>query len=200
MNDYFYKIQSIKDSLLLPELTKYDSEQRNLQYHLSRLALSNCLGQAEVSKNTPLADLTIHNYLYLEKFPDISVSISHTTDYGAAICAKSDKFISVGIDIEKASRSFNKKVLKFYEHKLDSQYCELELWTKKEAAFKAIFPLLNKVSNKNITFVTKHIWVDNDKFGIFENKEELGRVHTFIDSSFEDDLLVSIALIKKDIL
>lgn len=200
MNDYLYKIEYVKSNTLPITITKYESKQRNWQFYLSRIALSKCLNLSGERQDISIEELEIFNNLYLKKFPHISVSISHTTDYGAAVCADSDKYLSLGIDIEKCSRSFNQKILKFYEHEFDSKYLPLELWTKKEAAFKAISPILSKLSNLDVIFVIKHIWINNDEFGIYENRKVLGNLNTFIDSSLEDDILVTIALVKKGII
>lgn len=74
-------------------------------------------------------------------FPNLSLSISHTQTFGAIALAERKDHDSIGVDIELSKRDFNLKGTKFFMNPEEDASDLLELWTKKEAAFKACAPI-----------------------------------------------------------
>ena len=128
------------------------------------LAARNCLKSLLTKYNIPLKkDLPqIIDHIYLKNFPSIKVSLSHTRGYVAASFENSSKILSIGIDIEIFSRPVKPGIEKFFVNSEDdSKYSLLELWTLKEAAFKALSPLL-----KDEKLTLKKIWINKNQFGL----------------------------------
>lgn len=162
--------------------------QRTPQYLTSRSALKEAL--EELTGNQWHEDqLKIKDYHRLIEQPEILVSLSHTSEYGAAVVSNDDKIIGLGIDIESKDRTFNPKIEKFFRNERDDQNEAsrlLELWTMKEAAFKAISPISLNFTKKS-PLVLKDIWVKGHAFGIDENN--LGKV----ELCEENNLITAIA-------
>jgi phosphopantetheinyl transferase (holo-ACP synthase) len=137
-----------------------------------------------------LKKLEIENHLNLVHYPNYLVSISHTKNVATAIIANVKDYKSIGIDLEFSSRVINSKITKFYRHDNDIEDDDLLLWSKKEAAFKALFPLW--MHDK--TFVLKDIWVKDNEFGLLIDEEIKG--HFQVDKA-SNDLLVCVAIILK---
>lgn len=131
----------------------------------SREALANLLKQENNAIADLKADLELVNYQNLKKFPDYVLSLSHTRGAGAAVLAKKTETHSLGIDIEWSDRQLKKEATRFYRHPEDSLYeNNLELWTMKEAAFKALSPrgfpgvlVLSKIIIRDGVFYTNEV-------------------------------------------
>ncbi len=74
----------------------------------------------------------------LAKWPEITLSLSHTKLAGAAITASRAEFISVGIDIESDNRVVKDSILKRITNSRDINLRNIELWCLKEAVFKCL--------------------------------------------------------------
>lgn len=131
-------------------------------YTNSRLALKQILTNRGHAINDLKIDLAMSDFQNLEKFPDYLTSISHTKGAGACALAHKNDCLSLGIDIEWSDRPMKKEAQKFFRHPEDSDNKnDLELWTMKEAAFKALSPLgfpgvlvLSKIIIRNGQFWT----------------------------------------------
>jgi phosphopantetheinyl transferase len=130
----------------------------------SREALASLLKLESIDISDLKQDLELINYQNLKKFPDYILSLSHTKGAGAAVLSKRAEIASLGIDIEWSDRHLKEEAARFYRHSEDSAHYtdKLELWTMKEAAFKALSPLgfpgvlvLSKIIIQDGHFFTK---------------------------------------------
>lgn len=86
-----------------------------------------------------IKDLKLKEYHLLPQFPQYTFSLSHTKDFGAAIVGSRQDFLSVGIDIENASRTVKDSVLTRISHPGDlATLRKIEVWCLKEAVYKAL--------------------------------------------------------------
>jgi phosphopantetheinyl transferase (holo-ACP synthase) len=160
----------------------------------SREALSTILNRNGYEVLDLSADLELVNYHNLKKFPDLLVSLSHTKGAGAAVVASKEYYVSLGIDIEWCARVMKKEAERFFRNSQDSIYeNNLELWTMKEAAFKALSPL----GFPGVLVLSKII-IQNGRFWTDELPERKGEVTTSVKSFDNKKLCVSIALITSD--
>jgi 4'-phosphopantetheinyl transferase EntD len=109
---------------------------RKMGFLLSRDALKNALSDLGIS--THPVDLKLTPFHQLEKFPHLTVSLSHTKELGAALVAERKDFRSIGIDIEHEARVVKDMIRERITHPEDRNLRNIELWCLKEAAFKAI--------------------------------------------------------------
>lgn len=108
----------------------------------SRTALKTLLNQEDFAVSDLKIDLILQNYRELPSYPQFFTSLSHTKGIGAAVIALRSEVQGIGIDIEWADRELKSGTEKFYVNKWDQhQLSPIELWTAKEAAFKALSPL-----------------------------------------------------------
>lgn len=103
---------------------------------LARQALQNCL--AEVGLNVSPAGLNLRNFHQLENVEQFTISLSHTSECGAAMLADRKKFRAVGIDVEREDRVVKDTICERIAHEGDANFRNIELWCLKEAAFKAL--------------------------------------------------------------
>ncbi len=137
-NYCFNSNQLLASKFSLNSLPKvFTNEKRNLAHHSARVALNNCLGQ----KTYDYEKLEIINHHYLKNWPQFKVSLSHTSEM--AMACISDKVESIGIDLEKSDRPLSQDQYKYFKNDLDDPSIEpLKLWIIKEAAYKALSPLV----------------------------------------------------------
>lgn len=111
--------------------------ERKKSFILSRQALKMAL--KEQGYGASIKDLILINYKDLAAFPEITISITHTKDWGAALVADRKEFLSLGIDVEKAGRVVKDSVGDRIRHPEDlATLRNIELWCLKEAAFKTL--------------------------------------------------------------
>jgi 4'-phosphopantetheinyl transferase EntD len=103
---------------------------------LARQALQNCL--AEVGVKVSPARLNLRNFHQLENVEQFTLSLSHTSECGAAMIADRKFFRSVGIDIEREDRVVKDSIRERITHKDDTNFRNIEIWCLKEAVFKAL--------------------------------------------------------------
>lgn len=138
----------------VPQSIKSLGEKRIREYAASRHSLAQVSGIHEIS------ELEIENHHHLKHHPDLIVSLSHTRGISAAICSKQHH--SVGIDIEHMDRKFKSETAKFFKTSKDDDMNLLQLWSVKEAAFKAVDPMGFRLENKTI-LVLKDLVVKKQK-------------------------------------
>lgn len=138
-------------------------------------------------------DLELINYQNLAKFPEYLTSITHTKGAGAAVLAKKSDYLSVGIDIEWSDRTMKLEAQRFFRHPEDSSYEDMiELWTMKEAAFKALSP-----QGFPGVLVLSKIIIQNGLFYTNEQPQIQGYVETQVKSFDNKKLYVAIAHIAR---
>lgn len=103
---------------------------------LARQALQNCLEEVGM-KVSPLG-LNLRNFHQLEDVEQFTISLSHTSECGAAMIADRKIFRSVGIDVEREDRIVKATIHERIAHNDDANFRNIELWCLKEAAFKAL--------------------------------------------------------------
>ncbi|MBT6325642.1 MAG: 4'-phosphopantetheinyl transferase superfamily protein [Bdellovibrionales bacterium] len=168
-------------------------------YFISRVALKNVLIQLDRSfSDCQEEQLQIINHLHLINHPEILVSISHTSSFGAAIISTCTNTESIGIDIEHIDRQISPNSHKFFLNSTDSKILYKDLlksWTIKEAIFKAVSPKILHFQNlipNNKKFVLTDIWASENQFGIIGSSKVLGNYNIFI----QQDIIVSTAYLR----
>jgi phosphopantetheinyl transferase (holo-ACP synthase) len=130
----------------------------------SRTALKTLLMQEGLEVVNLKKDLELANFRELPRYPLFYTSLSHTKDLGAAVLVQKSAVKGIGIDIEWEKREIKPGAEKFFVHSGDQhQLTQIELWTAKEAAFKALSPMgsypgvlvLSKIIIKENTFYTE---------------------------------------------
>jgi phosphopantetheinyl transferase (holo-ACP synthase) len=156
----------------------------------SREALARLLqNEAEIKIGDLKTDLELVNYQNLKNFPDFVLSLSHTKGAGAAVLASKSEVSSLGIDIEWSDRSLKDEAARFYKNEQDSVYeNKIELWTMKEAAFKALSPL----GFPGVLVLSKII-IQDGQFFTNERPEIIGVVKTHLKNVDNKKLWVAIA-------
>lgn len=163
---------------------------RNSREALARLLLN----QAEIKITDLKGELELINYQNLKNFPDYVLSLSHTKGAGAAVLAKKSEVRSLGIDIEWSDRNLKDEAARFYKNAQDSVYeNKIELWTMKEAAFKALSPL----GYPGVLVLSKII-IQNGVFFTNERPEIKGSVQTHLKNVDNKKLWVAIACVQNN--
>ena len=103
--------------------------ERRRGFLLAREALRLCLNIPDI------IDLELKHFSTLPRFPELTVSLSHTKWAAAAIVAAKKDFLSVGIDLENKTRVVNPLTLKKIANAQD-EVKGIDLWCLKEAAYK----------------------------------------------------------------
>lgn len=137
---------------LVPESIKSISAKRVREFAASRKAL------AQLCQCDNFEEIEIINNSHLKSRPNTKVSLSHTRGISAAVISTEHQ--AVGIDVEFAQREFKDAVSKFFKLEQDLAIPTLELWSIKEAAFKAFEPLKTYKAIKE-TLVLKDLVVTN---------------------------------------
>lgn len=157
----------------------------------SREALVSLLKQENIVVTDLKSDLELVNYQNLKNYPQFVLSLSHTRGAGAAVLGNKAEVRSLGIDIEWADRNLKDEAGRFYKNPEDSVYDnKLELWTMKEAAFKALSPL----GFPGVLVLTKII-IQDGEFFTKERPEIRGRVTTHLKNLDNKKLWVAIAVV-----
>lgn len=162
----------------------------------SREALAGCLMKMGINSKSS-EDLTIIAHTYLEKYPEITASLSHTRKVGAALTSNREHSPSVGIDIEFCDRKVANGAEKYFINEDDGVEIwddTLLSWTLKEAAFKALSPYISKFNWPKI-LVLKDIWIKEGLFGLRGNTEILGKVLSEIKKVEGQEIIVSFAFL-----
>lgn len=150
--------------------------QRAHDFALSRGALQLCLAKKGIA--LPIKDLILEDYCSVKGQDSLTISLTHTSNWGAAVVAAKKEYVSVGIDIEPLTRDVKASILERISHAEDQTFPALTLWSVKEASFKALmntkkFPHPVEFSSIKIT---NHIWehTDSKTKGEWKTSEEQG--------------------------
>ena len=160
---------------------------KKLQYNNSRTALKNALKRY----NKNLINYKIINHNYIEQYPEYVVSLAHTDNIGVSFTTNK-KVQSLGIDIESKSRSISNKISKWIINKQDIKEELLNMWVKKESAYKALWPLYHD----KITFIYNDIIIRNNIFYLENFENNKGQIRLFKKMINNKEYLISAAYIK----
>lgn len=103
---------------------------------LSREALKEALSVSQIYPS-PL-ELFLTHSSRIQKFPQFTISLSHTPECGAAYIADRKYFRSLGIDIEREDRVVKESIAQRISHPDDAGLRNIEVWCLKEAVFKTL--------------------------------------------------------------
>lgn len=122
------------DALVVSELGEDIHPQRKIGYIFAREAL-----RLSLAYEAPeILELRVKNYHQLEKWPEYTLSLSHSRGAGAAVVASRNVYRSVGIDLELSDRLVKPEVITRISNVLDAPLKAIEIWCSKEAAFKCL--------------------------------------------------------------
>jgi len=105
-------------------------------YCLSREALRLCFEARGI--RVAIGDLILEGFGAVKNHDLLTISLSHTPEFGAAVIAEIKDVVSVGIDIEPMERSVKATILERISHPEDIKLNALSIWSLKEAIFKAV--------------------------------------------------------------
>jgi len=128
-------LQEWKDLAKL-ELGNQVSPLREKTFLFAREALRLALLEFKI-KASP-ADLTVKNFHFLPKWPELTISLSHSKLMGAAVIAKKIDTKCIGIDIEPINREIKLSICERIKNPLDIETQGLEAWCLKEAIYKCL--------------------------------------------------------------
>jgi 4'-phosphopantetheinyl transferase superfamily len=124
------------DLLIKSELGEGIHADRIKGFLLSRQALEDCL--KTFGLDPLIKDLRLSTYHSLLNFPQLTISLSHTKEVGAALIGQRQHFRAVGIDIEHEERIVKDSISERVAHSEDATLRKIELWCLKEAVFKVL--------------------------------------------------------------
>ena len=140
-------------------------------------------------------EFNINDYTYdhmgIKSGNRLLLSISHTKNYGVILLAKKEDYLSVGIDLEFSNRSINPNTKKFFLNPNEDSQNLLDIWTQKEAAFKASSPLSSGCK------LLTDILINNQTFTLKGFPELNGDIITFKRKIDQQNFTISVATIKK---
>ncbi len=122
--------------LSLAELGENAHSNRVKGFCLAREALRQCFSEKGIDLKIP--ELRLKKYSKVQGHSSLTISLSHTPECGACVVANSDQIISVGIDIEPLTRLVKPMILERISHPDDLEIPDINLWSLKEACFKAL--------------------------------------------------------------
>ena len=123
----------------------------------------------------------IINHDFFSRLPEWKVSLSHGPQAGIVGAVKGEFIKGLGVDIENRNRLITDRSKKFFQNEKDEKDTELlHLWTKKEAAFKALAPHMKGLK------ILKHLWVSKNLFGHINSEVPSGEVYTIL---FKDHVI-----------
>jgi phosphopantetheinyl transferase len=109
---------------------------RITEWALARLALAKCFKKHGIEL-TP-SQFVFKDYQTLSHLPAWRFSLSHSKEVAAAWLEPAAKFRGLGLDVELADRKVPPQVKARLQHSQDMAMKDLELWSLKEAAYKAL--------------------------------------------------------------
>lgn len=105
-------------------------------FYSSRNALLDCLQKFHPKAST--TDLLLNDFRELQNFPDMVVSLTHSSLAGAAVVARKAEYISIGIDIEPIDRLVKESILTRVTTSEDLKLTSIQTWCLKEAIYKCV--------------------------------------------------------------
>lgn len=135
---------------------------------------------------TPLTNIRLTKDYRLKNFPSLIHSLSHTHGAAAAYSAKVEQVQTLGLDIEWDDRIVKEQTYKFYIRPYEDQkYTPLEIWSLKEAAFKAFYLLGSAPKGlKDIILSDNYALFKNQKLNLRLKKEKVENKTLLIAMAF----------------
>lgn len=133
---------------------------RIAEWALARLALAQCF--AEQGINLIPRECVFKDHQTIASLSTWRFSLSHSKDVAAAWLEPAAKYRGLGLDVELRDRKVPPQVKARLQHPLDLAMKDLELWSLKEAAYKALPPLaqqdiwLNRLIISDQTFTLEN--------------------------------------------
>jgi 4'-phosphopantetheinyl transferase EntD len=159
------------------------------QNRINEWSLARCALHIALQKNK--LDLSPEDYVFknfheLGHLPSILFSVSHSKNWAAAIISDTTSSRHIGLDIELKGRVINDGIQQRMHHKNDDTSIDpLELWSIKEACYKAL-----------PSSAQEGIWLNH----IAINKDGFELSHSPLKGNWElvehDELIISEAIIK----
>ena len=174
----------------LPCPPPFSAPHRKKEWASSRFALLSAL--KDICPEWELRskeDFEIARHHVLKKNERLLVGLSHTGFYGAAVVGwQGPTLLGLGIDIENKGRRLSQGAERFFAQERDAPFFQsrpLLLWTAKEAAYKALWPVAQSSS-----LTLRDLWVKGESFG--RGEKPLGR----LSLQEEGELWVAIAFLE----
>lgn len=128
--------ESIWNELVTETLGEGVHPKRAQGFCLAREALRESLTVLDI--HLGVKDLVLEGFGEVKGVNGVKVSLSHSSEWGAAVVTNSREIISVGIDIEPLSRVVKPMILERVSHLEDIKLPPLSIWALKEAIFKCL--------------------------------------------------------------
>lgn len=109
---------------------------RKKEWALARLCLAQCFEKHGITLDPVQAVFKNHHEVTHQ--PAWRFSLTHSKDVAGAWLMPAALVRGLGVDVELSNRKVPPQVKARLSHKQDTQLNDLELWTLKEAAFKAL--------------------------------------------------------------
>ncbi len=106
------------------------------EWALARLALAHCFKEHGIELTA--RGCVFKDHQTLSHLPAWRFSLSHSKEVAAAWLEPAVKFRGLGLDVELIDRKVPPQVKARLQHKDDLSLKDLELWSLKEAAYKAL--------------------------------------------------------------
>lgn len=182
-----YPMEKIEYFARIFELTP-SSDKKTIERIYSRIALFDllvCSNYFAKTKNN-LESIKLNHHYQLVNFPDVQCSLSHCQNGFSCIYTTSpDLFL--GIDLEPRTRIINPNSKRFFSSQNDTSEPLLNLWVKKEAAFKAIHHYVLRKDLHSPPTGLHEITVCHDKFYFEDKVGNKSKIQgDFLDFSSED--------------
>ncbi len=109
---------------------------RQREWALARMCLALCFEKHGIALNPTQA--VFKNHHEVAHLPAWRFSLTHSREVAGAWLMPAAQVRGLGVDVELSNRKVPPQVKARLAHKQDIQLNDLELWTLKEAAFKAL--------------------------------------------------------------
>lgn len=182
---FFAQLLNSNEQFLIPLPKRLNGAHvdRKNEWTFSREVLRRAFENAGVKFDLSLFDT--ENKQKLEGLDEWSFSVSHTDGISVAWVAKSSDVLGLGVDVELSGRTLSRAASERLVNSSDTIAPGIELWSVKEAAYKAFYltGLQEKLSIKDIV-------INQGTFSA------LG-VSGFWQQSYKDRYLISFAWISR---
>lgn len=139
---FIWKIYPQTEKILSPEWEAIIASSLGEEIHLDRKigyvsareALRLALSDYKIL--TSPSEIELVRFDSLKRWPQLTLSLSHSKKAGAAVVGLKSEYRSLGIDIELEARVVKKDILERISNAQDKNFRPIELWCLKEAVFK----------------------------------------------------------------
>ena len=179
---------------------------------LARGALKKLLCQQNLIQEK--GPLTFSDFTEVLEVPHYWVTLSHTRprlkemalNFASAGLANKKKWGGIGVDVEWALRPMLDGAKKYFVNQLDQNFKSfgswnkitppplLLLWSKKEAAFKALRQTQRQFREQtNRELLLKDIWINGDFFGLCQSPQIAKGTVSSVEAFFYQSFIMSVA-------